>query len=162
MTAETPSPDEKDLAKQLRTYADATTAFAVVQGVAVAIALGSKDFRDNVLKTPWWVIPLMCLCALVVYGGIVFVCNLGENKLAGTSTAKVLTWTRVVQVGRFAAIVFAVSIVLVGIYFTRRGACPSQKPPCEEKARVERTILQSAAFDLQRMEMRPKPHLTSL
>jgi hypothetical protein len=48
--------DQKDLAKQLVTYADAITGFAFVQSVAFGFAPGQTDFRASVLRGRYWVL----------------------------------------------------------------------------------------------------------
>jgi hypothetical protein len=123
MEPEDPNRERKDLAKQLGTYADATTAFAVIQSIAFAFALGSKDLRENILRTPPCLIPALCLVALGIYSLIVLACHLGENALIGKPCRKIDThnWTRHLRFWRYAVMVLAESVALIGVYFTFRG-----------------------------------------
>jgi hypothetical protein len=117
--------DKAELAKQLRTYADAITAFAVLQSVAFGIALGGKDFRESVLKLHRCQIDLMCAGALVLYIVFVAACHYGEDAVLDVpkgQTGKAETWTHYIRVGRFIVIAVAQGLNFLAIYFTFHGA----------------------------------------
>ena len=75
-------PNDAELGKQLRTYADGITAFAALQSVAFGIALGGKDFRDSVLKLQPYQIGSMCAVAFVLYICLLAGCHRGEDAVA--------------------------------------------------------------------------------
>jgi hypothetical protein len=115
--------DSKDLAKQLDRYADAITAFAVVQTIAFAVGLRSEDTRQNILKTPSYLIPMLCLLALTFYMILILFCHAGENALIGPPDRDIPAhrWTKRVRAFRILVVTLAVGVALVGIFFTWRG-----------------------------------------
>jgi hypothetical protein len=119
-----PNRDQRELAKQLRTYADATTAFSVIQSIAFSIALGSKDLGENIRETNECLIPILCCVALGVYICIIAACHAGENALVGKpfSSSSIHRWTKYVRWGRYFVTILAEGVVFVGIYYTRYGS----------------------------------------
>jgi hypothetical protein len=80
--------DEKELAKQLSTYADAITGFAFVQGVAFGLLLGqSKDLPANV-ATHWCIAVPVIVFMTGGYLWMVWLCQGAEDKLLGIPSAR--------------------------------------------------------------------------
>lgn len=78
-----PSRERKDLAKQLGKYADATTAFVVIQSIAFSFSLGSKELGERIRHAPAFLIETLCYIVLAFYILIITSCFVGENKLFG-------------------------------------------------------------------------------
>jgi hypothetical protein len=116
--------DPNEFAKQLRTYADAITAFCIIQSVAFGFALGNKDFRDNVLKLKSCELYTLGTVAIFFYTFLVIGCQRGEEALLGKSKLNdpVEVWARRVRWARLLVIILAEIIMIVGVYFTFRGA----------------------------------------
>src|ERR1700730_2727524 len=117
MAPETPNRYRKDLAKQIGTYADATTAFAVLQSITFSFSLGSDEVHKNVLKTPPWLIPVLCIVALAFYVAIIWFCYLGESALIGEPYRDVTghKWRKWKLAWRTVVTIAAESAVLGGI-----------------------------------------------
>jgi hypothetical protein len=118
-------PNDAELGKQLRTYADGITAFAALQSVAFGIALGGKDFRDSVLKLQPYQIGSMCAVAFVLYICLLAGCHRGEDEVSGASNGKSIAekkWTSRIRGGRYAVVAVAQGLTFLAIYFTFHGA----------------------------------------
>ncbi len=110
--------DEKELAKQLSTYADAVAAFAFVQGVAFALLMGQqKELPTNVAGH--WCIAAPIIAVLTCgYFLIVCLCHSAEDKLIGIPSNRGRAIGKVVPLirgARFLLIIImgAAQIVLV-------------------------------------------------
>jgi hypothetical protein len=114
--------DPKEVAKQLGTYADAITAFALVHSITFGFALGSTDFRDRVRHTPPAMMPVMCGVAFLFYAVLVIFCHRGEDALIGSSkgSSEVEVWTRNVRRFRIMVIVLAEALALFAVLMTFR------------------------------------------
>src|SRR5258708_21287871 len=119
---------ERELAKQLGTYADAITVFSFVQSVTFSFAIADgKDFTKNVLRAEPVVFVLLVL-AYVLYGLLVYRCHQGEDELLEhiRSSPVIHTWTQKIRCWRIAVIILALCISLVAMGLT---AC-AKKPTC--------------------------------
>jgi hypothetical protein len=78
--------EEKELLKQVGTYADGITAFSAVQSIGFVLSLGSgSGIATNVQKR----VPIACFAiglSLLVYCGLLFLCHWNENNLARQET----------------------------------------------------------------------------
>jgi hypothetical protein len=83
--------DEREFAKQLVLYADAITAFAVVQLLAFVYLLAHGDcFTANVLHNVWYPV-IGSIIIYFVYLGFVLLCRRGEIAIFTLPRSKVLT-----------------------------------------------------------------------
>jgi hypothetical protein len=112
--------EQKELAKRLGTYADAITAFSVVQSVAFAFALPSnKDFNTSVLES-WRIALAGCGVAFLIYFYLIRRCHRGEDALLSKSSESALvnTWTNHVRCARYGLIGFALFVSVAAILIT--------------------------------------------
>jgi len=108
----------------LSTYADAVTAFALVQSITFSFGLASKDLRESILKTPHLLVPSLVILASFFYGTIVVLCHYGEDALIGKPDSKspVDRWTRYARYLRLFVILAVTALALVALGFTFAGA----------------------------------------
>lgn len=120
---EKPNRDRKELAKQLGKYADATTAFVVLQSIAFSFSLGSKDIGERIRHAPPYLIQTLCCVSLAFYILIITSCFVGENKLLANASRDEATrrWAAIVCFGRCLLAALAEAAVLVGVHYTRYG-----------------------------------------
>jgi hypothetical protein len=113
--------DPKEIAKQLSTYADAITAFSFAEGVVFSLALGSDDFKRNVLHCPEVVFAGIILSTLI-YLAMVLTCHVGEDRLIGRLLeTKADYWAWRVRLCRIGIIVFGAALPVGALYVNSRG-----------------------------------------
>jgi hypothetical protein len=120
MDEEEPNRNPKGLAKQLIQYADAITAFVVLQSVGFSLALTSKDVRTSVTRALPCIIPPILLIATLVYCGLIYFCHLGETALIGKPSERIPshTVTRRLRLMRYLIILLANLLVGLALYLT--------------------------------------------
>jgi uncharacterized membrane protein (DUF485 family) len=122
--------DEKELAKQLSTYADAITAFVFVQGVAFALLIAqSKDLPGNVARQ-WYIAVSVMILMTCGYLWMVSECNSAEDKLLGIPSnreagiAGVIPMIRRARSGLIVVMGVAEIVLVVGLHiFTPLAHC---------------------------------------
>lgn len=75
--------DEKELAKQVSTYADAITAFAFVQGVAFALLIGQEKDLPAAVLGHWCIAAPIIFVMTCGYFWMVRLCHNAEDDLLG-------------------------------------------------------------------------------
>jgi len=113
--------DAKELGTRLGAYADAITGFSFAQNVAFCLALGTKDFADNVLKGGW-LIPFLVLLASAFYAFMIRMCHCRQDVLLKplTQTEPDKT-TATVRIWHFLVIAIGTLTTLFGITMTWYG-----------------------------------------
>jgi hypothetical protein len=115
--------DPKELGDKLTSYADAIVAFAFVQSVAFAFALGSNDtFLGHAVRV-WWLIPSALIFANLLYAYLVRICHRGEDALFDPAASSVLAWEKKVRTWRFVVIVLGLIVSLVAYGASFHGYC---------------------------------------
>jgi hypothetical protein len=113
--------DRDEIAKRLDLYADAATAFGVLQSLAFVISLASSDVRDTVVAAGRAKVMGLWVAALSVTGLVTFLCFLGQNALLGDlekgwgkNPDHIILYTRL---GRLALLLMASILELVAGLF---------------------------------------------
>jgi hypothetical protein len=115
--------EPKEVAKQLATYADAITAFSVVQSVAFGFALAGNDLSAKMIRAPWWLVPGVCLVAYTFYAITVWRCQHAEDTLfvGSEESKKADGWAKEIRYWRIWIIVLAAALSLIAYGLTRYG-----------------------------------------
>src|ERR1700733_13076757 len=92
--------DEKELAKQLNTYADGITAFAVVQGLGFCLLVGQSVSLACTVSARWYVAGPLMIVGSVVYLFLVRRCQLAEDEVSGLPAELGATVSKVVAMIR--------------------------------------------------------------
>jgi hypothetical protein len=115
--------DEKELAKQLSSYADAITAFAFVQGMAFALLIGqSKDLPVAVARL-WYIAATIIVVMTGFYLWMVGRCHGAEDNLLGIPrkrSSKIASVVPMIRTARFwviAAIGVADALLAICLHF---------------------------------------------
>lgn len=103
--------DPAELGKKVGTYADAVTAFAVLQGLAFLSAYAShseEEFTDAMFV---WLI--MLNLATLIYLMVLFLFHSAENSLLGKPTGRepVAKWTKRIRKMRYLCVLISFVIV---------------------------------------------------
>ncbi len=96
--------DEKELAKQLSTYADSITAFAFVQGVAFCVLCAQSVSVACAVRSKWYIAASLMVVATVLYFLLARRCQDAEDELIGVPGergAKIGNVVRMVRAARF-------------------------------------------------------------
>ena len=126
--------DEKELAKQLNTYADAITGFAFVQGVGFGLVIGQNPNLSTSVARQW------CIAAPIIFvmtcGYFVMVrrCHSAEDELIGApdkrgkEIGKVVPTIRTTRLLLIAVIGFAeiVLAIALGLWTPRSNSVPEK------------------------------------
>src|ERR1700683_5341220 len=72
--------DANELGARLGAYSDAIAGFPFAQNVAFCLALGTRDFADNVLRGGW-LIPFTVLLASAFYAFMIWTCHRKQDVL---------------------------------------------------------------------------------
>ena len=75
--------EKRELAKQLNTYADGITAFAVVQGVGFAFVIAQSVTADCSVQARWYGVVFFAFIVSGVYELMVRRCHGAEDRLIG-------------------------------------------------------------------------------
>jgi hypothetical protein len=117
--------DEKELVKQLSTYADGITAFAFVQGVAFCVLCAQSVSAACAIKSKWYIAASLMVVATVVYLFLVRGCQNAEDELIGAPgerDGKIGKVVRLVRAARF-WIVLGIGLgetaLVLGVRFSR-------------------------------------------
>ena len=123
--------DRRDLAKQLVTYADATTAFSLVQAIAFGLALSQTELHNSVIRWSTYV-QYLIVGAYVLYLILAALCCLGESQLLGDSKDGVTRrWRTIAWVYRLLVLSLALFISLLSITLTiKQGPLAGDKGSC--------------------------------
>lgn len=110
--------DEKDVVKQLSTYADGITVFSFVQSVAFAFAVGDKPhLAKNLEKGRWWAYGAIIM-AYLVYSVLIHPCHQSEDRLTdnpeNSPLAKAIT---LVRAARYVIVALA-ALLAAGITYS--------------------------------------------
>jgi hypothetical protein len=123
--------DEKELAKQLNTYADSITAFAVVQGVGFLFLIAQNVTLACAVRARWYIAAPLIAAGTYVYYRMVRRCHVAEDDLIGapvTRTGKIGVALPMIRKARFwliAVLGFAEILLVIGlIVFPPVFQCP--------------------------------------
>jgi hypothetical protein len=75
--------DERELAKQLSTYADSFTAFSIVQGATFCFLSVQSERVGCALHSRWYIAEPLLLLAGAGYWWLLHLCHRGEDDLIG-------------------------------------------------------------------------------
>jgi hypothetical protein len=96
--------DEKELAKQLVTYADSITAFAFVQGLAFCVLCAQSVSLACAVRGKWYIAAFLMVVATVIYFLLVRRCQYAEDGLLGVPEkrgAEIGKVVRMIRAARF-------------------------------------------------------------
>jgi hypothetical protein len=104
--------NQKDLLDQATKYADAITAFCVLQSITFAVTTGTADrFADNVAKNVFLVLSLLS-GATMLYLLSIHRCHAIEDSLAGKPDTSKVVGTAVRSIRRMRYFYFSLSMLL--------------------------------------------------
>jgi hypothetical protein len=117
--------DEKELAKQLGTYADSITAFAFVQGVAFCVLCAQSVSLACAVKAKWYIAASLMVVATVIYLLLVRRCQDAEDELVGVPGdrgAKIGKVVRMIRAARFLVVLgigLGETALVLGVRFSK-------------------------------------------
>jgi hypothetical protein len=113
--------DEKELAKQLSTYADSITAFAFVQGVTFCLLIAQNVSLACAVRSRWYIAAPLMAAASVAYFLLVRRCQDAEDDLIGvpakrsTKIGKVVPMIRATRSGLILVIGVGEIALVIGV-----------------------------------------------
>lgn len=122
--------ENREIAKQLSTYADGITAFAVVQGVGYAFIIAQNVTADCAIKSRWYVVFLFA--AVATYGYVLMLrrCHSAEDELIGVPGDRGKEIGAIVPMIRNARVWLIVLVGIGEIAITTTVAFFQQVVPC--------------------------------
>jgi hypothetical protein len=125
--------DEKELAKQLSTYADSFTAFSFVQGAAFCILVLQSVTAGCLVRSRWYLAGPCIALAGAGYLLLISLCHREEDRLIGLPVTRGETIKKVIPVirnTRFALVLIAtlgeLAIVLGAAFLSPAYDCASK------------------------------------
>jgi hypothetical protein len=122
--------DRRDFAKQLVAYADAITAFSLVQAIAFGLALSQTELHNSVIR---WSSYVLCLIsgAYILYLILAALCFLGESQLRRFEIDGVIRrWRIIGWICRLLVLSLALGISLLSVILTVKHGLAEDKNCC--------------------------------
>ena len=117
--------DEKELAKQLGTYADSITAFAFVQGIAFCVLCAQSVPLACAVRAKWCIAAPLMVVATAIYLLLVRRCQDAEDGLIGVPKdrgARIGKVVRMIRTARFLLILgigLGETALVLGVRFSK-------------------------------------------
>jgi hypothetical protein len=121
--------DRIEMSKQMQRYADAITAFAIVQAVGTCLLIGQGERLACFVKSEWHVAAPIVAISYVIYGVIVRACQLAEMACSadGVTDGELRAIAAKVRIGRL--LLLSIAGAGLGLLIVYAGI--TTPPPCK-------------------------------
>lgn len=123
--------DPQELVKRLNTYADATTAFAILQTLAFLLALATPETRRSIIGLGKYAFVSIQVVAFIIFETILLLCYLGEDAIIGkleTRFDPIDRWTMYVRTFRI-FLIFVAQVTNLVVYLYLFGPVHESQSP---------------------------------